>query len=488
MAKGEPNDSSKKLNFVAKVYDPVAKSYKPIYVLPDATDKVLGGVYLSDSTTGTDSAATGVVAATPKAVKAVQDSANNKLDKTTTTAQTVASGVTFAGQVTGTNGFKGSLTGNADTATTLKNSRTFSIKAGSNGAAGTGTFNGSGNVSITIPTIDATALTGIVPMASIPQGALERLIRVDNKAKRLALTTKDVQLGDSVFQIDTSVMYIVVDETKLNSEDGYQEYKAGTALKASSADTATSATTAGSATKATQDSQGQQINTTYIKGLSISGQTITYTKGNGTTGTITVPGQDYADMKGATSSAAGVRGLVPAPAAGSQDKYLRGDGTWQAVQSGVTGVKGSQETSYRTGQVNITPTNIGALSLAGGQLTGELQAVNITPVENNVYNLGSSSFYWKNIYATTFNGNAITATTASKLSKTLSLTGNVTGSVSLNATGNASLSTTIANGVVTGAKLADGAVTNGKLADDVGTVYVGSTEPTEEHIKLWVKI
>ena len=46
---------------------------------------------------------------------------------------------------------------------------------------------------------------------------------------------------------------------------------------------------AATATKATQDSAGQQINTTYIKGLSISGQTITYTKGNGSTGTITVP-------------------------------------------------------------------------------------------------------------------------------------------------------------------------------------------------------
>lgn len=42
------------------------------------------------------------------------------------------------------------------------------------------------------------------------------------------------------------------------------------------------------ATKATQDSAGQQINTTYIKGLSASGSTITYTKGNGTTGSITV--------------------------------------------------------------------------------------------------------------------------------------------------------------------------------------------------------
>lgn len=46
---------------------------------------------------------------------------------------------------------------------------------------------------------------------------------------------------------------------------------------------------AATATKATQDSAGQQINTTYLKGLSISGQTISYTKGNGSTGSITLP-------------------------------------------------------------------------------------------------------------------------------------------------------------------------------------------------------
>ncbi len=37
----------------------------------------------------------------------------------------------------------------------------------------------------------------------------------------------------------------------------------------------------------------------------------------------------YAAMKAATSSAAGAAGLVPAPAAGAQAKFLRGDGTWQ---------------------------------------------------------------------------------------------------------------------------------------------------------------
>ena len=47
-----------------------------------------------------------------------------------------------------------------------------------------------------------------------------------------------------------------------------------------------------SAGKATNDSAGQQINTTYIKGLSVSGKVITYTKGDGTTGTITTQDTD----------------------------------------------------------------------------------------------------------------------------------------------------------------------------------------------------
>ena len=36
----------------------------------------------------------------------------------------------------------------------------------------------------------------------------------------------------------------------------------------------------------------------------------------------------YSDMKGATSSASGTHGLVPAPASGKQSSFLRGDGTW----------------------------------------------------------------------------------------------------------------------------------------------------------------
>lgn len=47
------------------------------------------------------------------------------------------------------------------------------------------------------------------------------------------------------------------------------------------------------ATKATQDSTGQQINTTYIKELSISGKTITYTKGDGSIETMTTQDTAY---------------------------------------------------------------------------------------------------------------------------------------------------------------------------------------------------
>lgn len=37
------------------------------------------------------------------------------------------------------------------------------------------------------------------------------------------------------------------------------------------------------------------------------------------------------EMIGATSSKAGASGSVPAPAAGDNGKFLRGDGTWHAV-------------------------------------------------------------------------------------------------------------------------------------------------------------
>ena len=78
-----------------------------------------------------------------------------------------------------------------------------------------------------------------------------------------------------------------------------------------------------------------------------------------------IPGQDttYSAFTGASAGAAGTSGLVPAPSAGDNEKFLRGDGTWQAGGGGggaVSGVKGDAESTYRTGNVNLTAANIGA--------------------------------------------------------------------------------------------------------------------------------
>ena len=45
-------------------------------------------------------------------------------------------------------------------------------------------------------------------------------------------------------------------------------------------------------------------------------------------GTLSADAQAVSVMTGATSGAAGTEGIVPAPAAGDQAKYLQGDGTW----------------------------------------------------------------------------------------------------------------------------------------------------------------
>lgn len=555
-----PNGADKKLNFVAKVYDPTAKEFKPIYIAPDATDKVQGDVKLSDATNSTLNAAEGMTAATPAAVKAVNDNANNKLDKTTTSAQTVKSAVTFGGLVTGSAGFKGNLTGNvtgnADTATALKTARTISVKSG-NQSAGSATFNGTGNVTITIPTIDGTTIRGTIPLTSIPQGALDRVVSYASISAAVSAWTsaaegsKPFDIGDTIRVTGTTpnVMYAVTaDPSKTAS---YVEYAAGTAtdaIHADEADTADQLTTARTIRTNLASTSAASFNgTTNIT----PGVTGTLSIANGGTGATTalaannailanavevradwndntmiayissVPNATQGALRkysainvwshwlnpkiaasyatkshthsNATTSAAG---FLP-KLSGSTTQYLRGDGTWATVHAGVTGVKGNAETSYRTGNVNLTPANIGAaaashthnyLPLGGGTLTGNLSSRQIAPSANNSYTLGTSSLKWSNVYATTFTGNltgnastattATNATTASKVNQTLTLSGDVTGSVSLNATGTRTMTTNIAASTVGFAE----------LKSEVGTVYVGSTTPTDDSVKLWVKI
>lgn len=63
-----------------------------------------------------------------------------------------------------------------------------------------------------------------------------------------------------------------------------------------------------------------------------SGATTVTSDANGKI-TISSTNTTYNDLKGATSSTAGTHGLVPAPKAGEQNKFLRADGTWQNAGS-----------------------------------------------------------------------------------------------------------------------------------------------------------
>ena len=77
---------------------------------------------------------------------------------------------------------------------------------------------------------DAASITsGVFDLARIPAGALERLIVVANQTERFALTTAAVQLGDSVKQEDTNIMYRVVNTNALHLESGYVPYVASRA-------------------------------------------------------------------------------------------------------------------------------------------------------------------------------------------------------------------------------------------------------------------
>lgn len=75
-----------------------------------------------------------------------------------------------------------------------------------------------------------------VPLANIPQGALERMIVVADDTARFRLTLSQVQQGDTVKVTSTNKMYFVKDESNLNKESGYEEYAAGVAAKAAVAD------------------------------------------------------------------------------------------------------------------------------------------------------------------------------------------------------------------------------------------------------------
>lgn len=305
-------------------------------------------------------------------------------------------------------------TDNAPTATKLQAARTMALSGAVTGSVSSD-FGDNVTISTTLANFDASKIaSGTISIDRLPKAALERLVVVANDTARFALTTATVQSGDTVKVTSTGKMYLIKDESKLNSEDGYEPYTAsqassvpwsGVTGKPSTFTPPTSSatvlggikvgyTTSGKNYKVQLDSSGNAYvnvpwtdnNTTYSQatsdnlglvkiGYSANGKNypvaldgngkmyvnVPWTDTNTTYGVVGANGSTglvkngstvtsasgytacpivsgvpyykdtnttYANMKAATASAAGAAGLVPAPAAGEQASFLRGDGTW----------------------------------------------------------------------------------------------------------------------------------------------------------------
>ena len=333
-------------------------------------------------------------------------------------------------------------TDNAPTATKLQAARTIVLSGAVSGSVSSD-FGSNVTISTTLSNFDASKITsGTIDIDRLPKAALERMVVVADDTARFKLTTATAQVGDTVKVTATNKMYLVKDDSKLNTEDGYEPYTASSASsvpwsgvtgKPSTFAPPTAAastlggvkvgyTTSGKNYKLQVDASGNAFvnvpwtdnNTTYNQatadtlglvkiGYTSSGKNYavsldangkmyvnvpwtdnntTYTQatsdnlglvkiGYSANGKnypvvldgsgkmyVNVPWTDtnttYSNMGAATSSAAGKAGLVPAPAAGAQGKYLRGDGTWQTPPSATYNNMGGA-TSSAAGTSGLVP-------------------------------------------------------------------------------------------------------------------------------------
>ena len=116
----------------------------------------------------------------------------------------------------------------AISANKLSTPRNISLRGNVNGSA---SFDGQSDISIStiVNSIDASKLTtGTISVDRLPKVALDNLVKVKNPTERLLLTKDTVQNGDTVKELDTNKLFLVVDDNKLNLEEGYQEYSAAT--------------------------------------------------------------------------------------------------------------------------------------------------------------------------------------------------------------------------------------------------------------------
>lgn len=120
-------------------------------------------------------------------------------------------------------------TDNAPTATKLQAARTIALSGAVTGSVSSD-FGSNITISTTLANFDASKITsGTIDIDRLPKAALERLVVVADDTARFSLTTATAQSGDTVKVTSTGKMYLIKDESKLSSEDGYEPYTASQA-------------------------------------------------------------------------------------------------------------------------------------------------------------------------------------------------------------------------------------------------------------------
>lgn len=226
----------------------------------------------------------------------------------------------------------------ADLATKLATARTISATGDATWSV---SFDGSANKSGTLtlansgatagsygPTAAATlAFGGTVNVPQITVDAKGRVTSIVNRATKLpaAPTTISGNAGTATKLATARTISLTGAVTGSATFDGSANASIKTTATAMKGATSSAAGAVGAVPAPAAGAQGK------------------YLRGDGTW--QTPPNTTYRDMTGATSSEAGASGLVPAPSAGQNGKFLRGDGTWQTptntTYSNMTGASSS---------------------------------------------------------------------------------------------------------------------------------------------------
>lgn len=97
--------------------------------------------------------------------------------------------------------------------------------------------------------INVSRLKGIINNKNLPKilSSSNKIIEVQNDTSRFSLTSSSVSNGDIVRVIDTKATYVICDNNNLSNNNGYKEL------------------TVRNAVNATNDKNGSDITTTYVK-------------------------------------------------------------------------------------------------------------------------------------------------------------------------------------------------------------------------------